>query len=137
METLIKRLKMSEGLRLEPYQDDKGKWTIGFGHRCSKDHPPISIHEADEYLRQDAYKASDQYMLWKANTGLRLSRTRDEVLVDMIFWHGFAGFRGFKEMIRALIREDYDRAADEMMDSDSGRRYKTRMDELATLMRNG
>lgn len=28
----IKALKGSEGLRLKAYQDEKGVWTIGYGH---------------------------------------------------------------------------------------------------------
>lgn len=136
MKALIARLKRHEGLSISVYPD-RDKWAIGFGHQCSKDHPPITIHEAEEYLRADAYKASDRYVKWKVKHKLKLTKSRDEVLVEMIFWHGFNGFLGFNEMIKALIRKDYDAAADEMMDSDSGRKYIGRMSELADIMRDG
>lgn len=137
MEALLKRLKKHEGLRLKVYLCPAGYPTIGYGHRCNSDHPPITEAEAEEYLRQDVYKASDQYMRWKAKHGLKLSQIRDEVLVELLLWHGYRGFLGFKRMIAALIARDYETAADEMLDSDSGRKYFTRMYELSTLMRDG
>lgn len=42
-----------EGLRLKPYLCPAGKWTIGRGHLCSKDHPPITAEQADAYMTQD------------------------------------------------------------------------------------
>lgn len=136
MESLVKRLKKHEALSLEVYPD-RGKWAIGYGHQCAEDHSPITIEQANEYLTSDIHKASDQYMRWKGDGQLKLSKTRDEVLVEMIFWHGWRGFLKFKKMIAAIKINDYEKAADEMIDSDSGRRYFTRMYELATLMRQG
>ena len=136
MEALLKRLKAHEGVSLEVYPDRDG-YAIGYGHQCAPDHPPISLHEAEEYLRQDVYKASEQYMKWKAAHKLKLSRVRDEVIVEMIFWHGYWGFLKFQRMIEALIQGDYEKAADEMMNSDSGQRYPARMYELSVLMREG
>jgi hypothetical protein len=40
-------------------------------------------------------------------------------------------------MIQALLDGDYETAADEMLNSDSGRKYFTRMYELSVLMREG
>jgi GH24 family phage-related lysozyme (muramidase) len=136
MYALIKRLKKHEGLTLT-VKPDLDKHVIGYGHQCDKDHPPIALHEAEEYLLQDAYRASDAYMRWKARHELRLSRVRDEVLCELVYWHGFRGFLGFREMCKAVIAGDYDKAADELMDSDSGRKYKPRMYELSVMMREG
>jgi lysozyme len=137
MEALLKRLKKHEGLTLT-VKPDRGKWVIGHGHQCPQDHPPITIEQAEEYLKKDAYKASDQFVKWKVeNDLLDLTLPRCETLVEMIFWHGFRGFLGFKKMIAALLAGDYEWAADEMMDSDSGRKYKTRMYELSVMMRDG
>lgn len=136
MDALIKRLMRHEDLSLNTYPD-RDKWAIGYGHQCEADHPPISAEQAVEYLMQDAHKASDLYMRWKAQHKLKLSQTRDEVLVEMIFWHGFRGFLGFRKMIKAILQGDYNTAADEMMDSHSGRTLISRMSELASLMRVG
>ena len=39
-------------------------------------------------------------------------------------------------MITAIEAGDYNTAADEMLDSQAGRRYKTRMTELADIMKS-
>jgi lysozyme len=132
MEALIKRLKKHEGLRLMPYTCPAGYPTIGYGHKL-----PITERQAEAILVEDLYRVSDQYMQWKGQNKLKLTPVRDEVLMEMIFWHGFNGFLGFKRMIEALRDVDYNRAADEMMDSQSGRLYPARMYELSVLMRDG
>jgi len=132
MDALIKRLKRHEGFKGFPYQCDKGYWTGGYGHRF-----PLSEHQAEMILLEDVYHVSDLYVKWKGENRLKLSQVRDEVLMEMIFWHGMRGFLGFRKMIQALKSGDYERAADEMMDSDSGRKYPARMYELSVLMRDG
>jgi lysozyme len=39
--------------RAHPYLCPAGYWTIGFGHLCQQNHPPISLAEAEVYLAQD------------------------------------------------------------------------------------
>jgi len=136
MDALIERLKKHESLSLTVYPD-RDKWAIGYGHQCSQDHPPITREKAEEYLREDVYKASDAYVKWKVKHGLKLTKTRDECLVELIVWHGFLGFLGFEKMIAALLRGDYEDASDEMRDSQSGRECFARMYELSTLMLEG
>jgi hypothetical protein len=36
-----------------PYICPAGFWTIGFGHLCTSDHPPISEDEGEIYLNND------------------------------------------------------------------------------------
>jgi len=137
MEALIKRLKIHEGLVLEPTQDTEGHWFIGHGHTCKPDDPPITIEEAESYLLRDVFRASDQYLKWKRTFGFRSTKVRDEVLVEFIYWFGYFGFLKFTRMIEALLMADWEKAAEEMMDSDAGRKYKVRMYELSELMRAG
>ena len=40
-----------------PYVCPAGFWTIGYGHLCAQDHPPITQDEAEAYLAQDLVKA--------------------------------------------------------------------------------
>ena len=40
-----------------PYVCPAGFWTIGYGHLCTQDHPPITQDEAETYLAQDLVKA--------------------------------------------------------------------------------
>lgn len=39
--------------RAYPYLCPAGYWTIGWGHLCSKDHPPIDQAQAEIYLEAD------------------------------------------------------------------------------------
>ena len=132
MDALIKRLKKHEGFKGYPYSCPTGHLTIGYGHKL-----PILEKQAAAILVDDIYYVLNQYMAWKGRNRLKLTLVRDEVLVEMIFWHGFDGFLSFKRMIQAIKDGDYDKAADEMMDSESGRKYKMRMYELSGMMRDG
>ena len=40
-----------------PYLCPAGFWTIGYGHLCAQNHPPITQDEAEAYLAQDLVKA--------------------------------------------------------------------------------
>ena len=43
--------------RAYPYICPAGYWTIGFGHLCDPNHPPITENEAEGYLAQDLQTA--------------------------------------------------------------------------------
>ena len=43
--------------RAYPYICPAGFWTIGFGHLCDPNHPPITENEAEDYLAQDLQTA--------------------------------------------------------------------------------
>jgi len=52
-----KRVKRGTVIAAVPYVCPAGFWTIGYGHLCSQDHPPITQDEAEAYLAQDLVKA--------------------------------------------------------------------------------
>ncbi len=43
--------------RARPYICPAGFWTVGFGHLCKPDHPPITEIEAEVYLAEDLMTA--------------------------------------------------------------------------------
>ena len=49
--------KYFEGYYAKPYLCPAGFWTIGYGHLCRKDHPPISKEVATAYLIEDLQDA--------------------------------------------------------------------------------
>jgi lysozyme len=56
--------KACEGFSSVPYVCPAGFWTIGYGHLCKKDHPPISEEEGEYYLAMDmqaSYEAVVKY----------------------------------------------------------------------------
>ena len=52
-----KRVKRGTEITAVPYVCPAGFWTIGYGHLCAQDHPPITRDEAEAYLAQDLVKA--------------------------------------------------------------------------------
>jgi len=133
MKTLKERLKAHEGFRAEPYRDDRGNWTIAYGHFLGNGQAcKISPQVANLILDEDIHLATYQY----GSLGLSLDDVRKDVCCELIFWHGFAGFLKFEKTLHHIECGNWGKAADEMMDSNSGREYKTRMQELADLMRH-
>lgn len=47
------RVPKHDPARAYPYLCPAGYWTIGWGHLCSKDHPPIDQAQAEIYLEAD------------------------------------------------------------------------------------
>jgi len=67
----------------------------------------------------------------------RLSPLRKKVVANMRFNLGASGLLGFKRMHAALGRDDYEAAADEMVDSRWYRQVGGRAVELVAAMRAG
>lgn len=133
METLRDRIKRHEGgPHLRPYVCPRGYWTIGWGHYMDGG-LKITNRMAEGLLDDDIHLAKFQFF----SLCLEMNAARQDVCIEMIFWHGLKGFKGFKNTIQAIKDKDWNQAADEMMDSESGRKYKTRMAKLAKIMRKG
>ena len=52
-----KRVKRGTEIAAVPYVCPAEFWTIGYGHLCAQDHPPITQDAAEAYLAQDLVKA--------------------------------------------------------------------------------
>jgi len=126
--TLVER---HEGLRLKPYVDTRGKWTIGYGRNLSDD--GIRADEAELLLTNDlrAAQADLARYAWFA----RLSPVRQAVVTDMAFRLGPHGFAGFRGAIAAISGGRWDDAADAMLDSAWAREAPSRAHRLAEMMR--
>ena len=135
MEILKERLREKEGLRLKPYQDDNGFLTIGYGHNLIAN--GISWTVAEQLLDEDVHYASDRYFSLPKEIQERLNHPRRRVIVELIFWIGYKGLLRFEMMLKAIKDGDFEKAADELMDSKIGRAYTTRTKELANALRTG
>ena len=131
-ETLRDRIKRHEGLRLEPYQDSLGNWTIGYGCRL-----PLTDTEI-EAIFELRYDAADDALDRILNDGVGLlGLARDGVVLEMCYQLGERGVRRFERMMAALCEHNYAKAADEMLDSAWARETPERAQELAAIMRTG
>ncbi|WP_421868113.1 glycoside hydrolase family protein [Marinobacter adhaerens] len=130
---LRSQLERHEGLRLKPYLDTVGKLTVGYGRNLED--VGISRDEADFMLDNDIDQVERQ--LETVDEYRDLDPVRQTVIANMAFNLGFAGLMGFKNMWAAIARRDWDRAADEMLNSKWARQVGVRAVELSEIMRTG
>lgn len=132
-DSLIGRVKIHESLRLKPYRCTAGKLTIGYGRNL--DDVGLSNEEAEYLLLHDLENAEREAS--KLDCYKKLSQNRRDILIEMVFNLGYPRLCGFKKMIQALDRGDYNGAANEMLDSKWARDVGERARTLAYFMRIG
>ena len=133
MHSIEDQLILHEGLRLKPYRCTAGKLTIGVGRNLED--KGISHDEAMMLLRNDIAEVTAQ--LERFDWFRALGPVRRKVLIDMAFNLGMGGLLGFQKMIEALERGDYERAADEMVNSRWYGQVGERGRRLERMMRTG
>lgn len=136
-----------EALRLEPYPD-KGGMAIGYGHNLVTngdtfaDGTPIpdtlTREQAERLLREDIAEAErnartlvgDEH--WEA-----LSEVRQGVMIELAYQHGYENTREFEQFLDAVEKEDWQRGAGELLDSETFKKIAPeRMATLATRFAN-
>lgn len=128
--SLIEKIKESEGFNGMAYEDTEGYLTIGYGTKL-----PLSEDEAELLLnyRLDGFKKELHVKL----PHLDIPPEAWEVVYEMAYQLGVPGFLKFKNMITALVGNNYKLAADEGMDSlwakQTPNRAKKLMDRLRSL----
>ena len=128
-----KHLEWAEGRRAFPYMDSVGKITIGVGRNL--DDRGLSQLEIDLLKSNDMASAVED-----ASTlpyFAELDDVRQVVIADMVFNMGIKRFRGFINTNKALESHDYERAANEMVDSRWYRQTKRRAVRNVEMMRTG
>lgn len=98
--------------RAHPYICPAGYWTIGFGHLCKPDHPPITEAEAEIYLAADlqsALKATLRYCPILTNE----PENRLAAIVDFTFNLG-AGRLQISTLRRRINQRDWASATSEL-----------------------
>jgi len=132
---LMKReLVRDEGLRLKPYRCTAGRLTIGVGRNL--DDVGITAEEADYLLENDLGRAMadlDRALPWWRG----LSEARQRALVNMAFNVGLSRLLGFKAMLAALQRGDWNEAAAEALASRWADQVGARAVRIAEMMREG
>lgn len=133
LEICQKQLPIDEGTSSTPYKDSVGVLTIGVGRNLEKgladDEIALllknDIAEADKAARA-VYPAFDS-----------LTEARKAVLVNMAFNLGQARLAGFVHMLQAISHGQFDRVANEMMNSRWAVQVGQRAIRLAKMMRDG
>jgi GH24 family phage-related lysozyme (muramidase) len=138
MGTLEEQLIHDEGEVLKMYQDANGDWTIGIGHNLST--RPISKAASRQIFKDDLSVAWDDLYFLLNYYGVEkgsLDPARLDALVNMSFCMGKKTLRGFRKMFNRLAKKDFSGAADEILDSNFGRKDIARANRIANQIRTG
>lgn len=140
MQQLISQIKRHEGAVRSPdgshqlYKCPADKWTLGYGRNVEE--RGITEDEADCLLSNDIIIAQRELVAafpWFQS----LDDVRQAVLVNMHFNLGIGRLRTFRNALAAMQIGNWDRAADEMLDSRWASQVGIRAVELAQQMRTG
>jgi lysozyme len=141
-------LKVHEGLRLDPYKDSLGYWTICVGHLIDARkgaRPPAMIPATEAYCATlfDQDVAAMERALLRVNPWVaQLDPVRYAVLVDMTFNLGTEPFDddGFKDwpIFEGQVKSGkYKEAADNMRKTTWANQVGRRAARLALMMETG
>ena len=143
-ELLKNELVRDEGCVFEVYLDSEELPTFGIGHLCKPQDPEygyavgtkVSPERVNECFEKDidiaVKEAIERYPFFDD-----LDDVRQRVYVNMTFNLGSTRLAMFKKMHAAVEAKDWERAAEEMLDSKWATQVKGRADRLAEMMRSG
>lgn len=136
IERIIDRLVADEREVLHAYEDHLKFLTIGVGRLIDqRKGGGISREESRYLLANDIRRCMAIAGQWDWFD--QLDWPRQGVIVCMLFQLGARGVSGFRKMLAAIDRKDYQGAADEMLDSDWHKDTPARCERMAAIMRSG
>jgi len=134
LDNALERIKEKEGFSPYIYKCPAGKLTIGYG--TNLEDRGISKAEAQMLVLNDLQRAitslQNIFEGWEF-----FSAKRKVALIDMVYNLGVAGFCKFKNMILAIKKEDWDKAAKCAMDSLYAKQVGVRAKENAKWLKEG
>lgn len=147
-EQLVRLIVAHEGFSKTPYRDTRGFWTVGYG-RCL-DMYPLDSEDALAVFNIDGISLRAAEMLMRRELAMReadcrkcipffstLDPVRQAALIDMTYNLGIKGLLGFKKMLAALSRNDWQSAADEVLDSRYSKQVKGRALDISSMLLTG
>jgi lysozyme len=129
VDKLIEQLMQHEGYRKQVYKDSNGIDTIGYGYNLSSNMAKFSSIELAYFYREGVSKTVALKVLKLCVSKTRdeleskfkwfrsLSKTRQDVLINMCFNLGIVKLLKFKKMLKCLEDGDWQGAAGEMLES--------------------
>ena len=143
MVKLREELESDEGVKYEIYNDHLGYATFGIGHLILDSDPeqgssvgtPVSESRVAEAFESDIVQVlSDCETLYPDFESLPEDAQR--IIANMMFNMGRPRLSKFKGMKRGVDAQDWNAAADEMVDSNWYKQVTNRADRLVERMRN-
>lgn len=143
IEKLREQLKIDEGCVYEIYNDHLGYPTFGIGHLVIESDPengqevgtPVSESRVIEAFEQDVETVLSDCAILYPNFD-ELPEEVQQIVANMMFNLGRPRLSKFAGMKRGVDSQDWDAAADEMVDSRWYRQVGARAERLVERMRN-
>ena len=142
LEKLRKQLEIDEGVKYEIYLDHLGYPTFGIGHLVIPSdieyREDVGTRVSEERVRECFDKdvqsvLRDCSLLYKDFD--ELPEEAQQIIANMMFNMGYTRLSQFKGMKRGVDARDWNKAADEMVDSAWYRQVTNRAERLVTRMR--
>ena len=149
MDKLIQQLKRHEGYRQNAYRCPAGKVTIGYGYNLEANPLHLSSLEINHAHKSGMDKIEAERLLKLMVSRIidqlevaipfinQLGPTRQDVLINMTYNLGLAGLLKFKKMLAAVKSGQYEKAAEEMLNSKWRSDVGDRAQELSMQMATG
>ena len=143
MERLQEELENDEGVKYEVYNDHLGYPTFGIGHLILDSDPEYGSStgtEVSEERVKEAFEADVVGVVSDCETLYpdfeELPEEAQRIIANMMFNMGRTRLSKFKGMKRGVDAQDWNAAADEMVDSSWYKQVTNRADRLVARMRN-
>ena len=143
LDKLRKQLEIDEGVKYEIYLDHLGYPTFGIGHLVVPDdkeyREDVGTRVSEERVRECFDKdvesvLRDCTLLYKDFD--ELPEEVQQIVANMMFNMGYTRLSKFKGMKRGVDARDWNKAADEMVDSRWYKQVTNRANRLVERMRN-
>ena len=143
LEKLRKQLEIDEGVKYEIYLDHLGYPTFGIGHLVIPSdieyREDVGTRVSEERVRECFDKdvqsvLRDCSLLYKDFD--ELPEEAQQIIANMMFNMGYTRLSKFKGMKRGVDTRDWNKAADEMVDSRWYKQVTNRANRLVERMRN-
>ena len=134
-EKLLDMITLHEGLELKPYKCTSDKLTIGIGRNIED--IGITEDEARYLLQNDVDRILKEVEHWTFLE--KLNDVRQAVILDMVFNMGISTFNANTcvKTFAAIQDEDWEKAANEMLESRWANQVGQRAIRLSQMMRKG
>ena len=143
LDKLRKQLEIDEGVKYEIYLDHLGYPTFGIGHLVVPDdkeyREDVGTRVSEERVRECFDKdvqsvLKDCTLLYKDFD--ELPEEAQQIIANMMFNMGYTRLSKFKGMKKGVDARDWNKAADEMVDSRWYKQVTNRANRLVERMRN-
>ena len=136
MSKLIEQLKRHEGVRTHAYKCSADYITVGVGRNIDEDGGlGLSDDEIDYLLANDIKRCKQE--LVALSWFVDLDEVRQDALINLCFNLGLTRLLGFRNAMAAMAEGDYEKAAEEFLDSRWATQVGQRAVEVTNMIRSG